>query len=71
MNVGELNDVNEHDVEVDAEIVDLEYPSSEELVSDCSSDGDVGYRFPQFWTEADISNPQFVVGQFFRDVVEF
>ncbi|XP_022865606.1 uncharacterized protein LOC111385451 [Olea europaea var. sylvestris] len=55
-----------NDMEVDA----LEYPT-EELLSQCSSDEESGFRFPQFSAKTDMKNPQFVVGQIFSSVVEF
>ncbi|CAA2963293.1 Hypothetical predicted protein [Olea europaea subsp. europaea] len=44
-----------NDMEVDA----LEYPT-EELLSQCSSDEESGFRFPQFSAKTDMKNPQFV-----------
>ncbi|CAA2934785.1 Hypothetical predicted protein [Olea europaea subsp. europaea] len=43
-------------------IDDMEYPSSEELLSDVSSDDKVGYRFSEFMAETDMRDPKFEVG---------
>ncbi|CAA3019856.1 Hypothetical predicted protein [Olea europaea subsp. europaea] len=42
----------------DMEVDDLEYPT-EELLSQCSSDDESGFRFPQFFAETDMKNLQF------------
>ncbi|CAA3006943.1 Hypothetical predicted protein [Olea europaea subsp. europaea] len=44
----------------DMEVDDLEYPT-EELLSQCSLDDESGFRFPQFFAETDMKNPQFEV----------
>ncbi|XP_022855345.1 uncharacterized protein LOC111376618 [Olea europaea var. sylvestris] len=60
---GEMDEVNTFD--------DLEYPSFEELNLECSSDEEVGYRFPEFFAEMDMRNPKLEVGQLFRSMQEF
>lgn len=49
---------------------DLEYPSSEELLSDISSEDEVGYLFPEFMAETDMRDPKFQLGQLFSSVQE-
>ncbi|XP_022863741.1 uncharacterized protein LOC111383814 [Olea europaea var. sylvestris] len=60
---GEMDEANTFD--------DLEYPSSEELMLECSSDEEVGHRFPEFFAETDMRNPKLEVGQLFRSMQEF
>ncbi|CAA2985841.1 Hypothetical predicted protein [Olea europaea subsp. europaea] len=45
-----------HDEKPD--IDDMEYPSSEELLSDVSSNDKVGYRFSEFMAETDMRDPK-------------
>lgn len=49
---------------------DLEYPSSQELLLDCSLDEEVDYCFLEFSVEIDMRNPQFEVGQLFQSMQE-
>lgn len=50
-------------VENEQEYVDdLECPSSEELLSDMSSDDEATYRFSEFMAETDMQDPQLHVG---------
>lgn len=64
-NEGVLVDVGEVDDD------DLHCPSCDELLLAYSSNEEVGYRFPEFLTEANVRNPQFEVGQLFRSMQEF
>ncbi|KAL2487203.1 Uncharacterized protein Adt_31959 [Abeliophyllum distichum] len=57
--------------EVDNEVDDLDYPSTEELHIDYASNEEVGYRFPKFIAKIDMQNPKFVVGYKFRCIEEF
>ncbi|CAA2987042.1 Hypothetical predicted protein, partial [Olea europaea subsp. europaea] len=45
------------------EDIDLEYPSSEELLSGYSSDDEPRPRFLEFCADKDTQDPKFVVGQ--------
>lgn len=49
---------------------DLEYSSSEELLSNILSDDGVGYQFLEFMAETDMHNPKFQVGQLFSSIQE-
>lgn len=49
----------------------LELPSSNDLLSQCSSDEDGSYHFPQFTFDRDMTNPQFEVGQIFSSASKF
>ncbi|KAL2518409.1 Uncharacterized protein Adt_14656 [Abeliophyllum distichum] len=63
--------VSERAEDVDNEVDELQYPTSEELLSDYESDEEVGYRFPEFNAETEMQNPNFIVGQKFRSIEEF
>ncbi|CAA3023330.1 Hypothetical predicted protein [Olea europaea subsp. europaea] len=55
----------------DVEVDELELPSSDELLSQCSSDEGDSYHFPEFNFDQYMKNPQFEVGQIFSSASEF
>ncbi|KAL2505363.1 Uncharacterized protein Adt_20984 [Abeliophyllum distichum] len=56
---------------LECEVDDLECPSSEELISEYSTDNETEYRFLEFDVEIDMKNLQLEVGKIFRSLDEF
>lgn len=61
----------EREVGNENELDELDLPSLKDLLSQCLSDEDISYHFPQFTFDQDMINPQFELGQIFSSAAEF